>query len=173
MVEGLRARDPRSVGPYRLLGRLGAGGMGQVFLGRSAGGRLVAVKVPHKRLFRSQGQVELFLTEARIAAGLRHEAIVKVYDVGGYDDEDVFVVFEYVPGRNLSQVFKAGWFPPPRVASLMVRVAEVAHLAPEMRREDVGAVDLRGDGGNTLLGEILHRVADQVGGFAKVEVERG
>src|SRR5580765_4427177 len=45
MVEGLRVGDPRSVGPYRLLGRLGAGGMGRVFLGRSAGGRLVAVKV--------------------------------------------------------------------------------------------------------------------------------
>ena len=37
MVEGLRAGDPQSMGPYRLLGRLGAGGMGQVFLGRSAG----------------------------------------------------------------------------------------------------------------------------------------
>jgi serine/threonine protein kinase len=45
MVTELRAGDPRSAGRFRLLGRLGAGGMGQVFLGRSAGGRLVAVKV--------------------------------------------------------------------------------------------------------------------------------
>jgi len=45
MVGELQPEDPRSVGPYRLLGRLGSRGMGQVLLGRSAGGRLVAVKV--------------------------------------------------------------------------------------------------------------------------------
>ena len=45
MVGELRAGDPRSVGPYQLVGRLGSGGMGQVYLGRSAGGRPVAAKV--------------------------------------------------------------------------------------------------------------------------------
>src|ERR1700678_1118424 len=45
MVGELQPEDPRSVGPYGLLGRLGAGGMGQVFLGRSRGGRLMAAKV--------------------------------------------------------------------------------------------------------------------------------
>ena len=38
MAQELQPRDPRKVGPYWLLGRLGAGGMGQVFLGRSPGG---------------------------------------------------------------------------------------------------------------------------------------
>jgi serine/threonine protein kinase len=45
MISELRRDDPASVGSYRLLGRLGTGGMGQVFLGQSPGGRLVAVKV--------------------------------------------------------------------------------------------------------------------------------
>ena len=40
MAQPLQPRDPRKVGPYWLLGRLGSGGMGQVFLGRSPGGRL-------------------------------------------------------------------------------------------------------------------------------------
>jgi hypothetical protein len=44
-VEELASDDPRYIGPYRLLGRLGSGGMGHVFLGHSPGGRRVAVKV--------------------------------------------------------------------------------------------------------------------------------
>jgi serine/threonine protein kinase len=49
-VEALAVSDPRQVGVYRLQARLGAGGMGQVFLGYSPGGRAVAVKVIHREL---------------------------------------------------------------------------------------------------------------------------
>jgi serine/threonine protein kinase len=47
VVDPLQPGDPRQVGPFRLLGRLGAGGMGRVFLGTSLGGRKVAVKIVH------------------------------------------------------------------------------------------------------------------------------
>jgi serine/threonine protein kinase len=47
LVDRLRADDPGQIGPFRLLGRLGEGGMGRVFLGESRGGRKVAIKVVH------------------------------------------------------------------------------------------------------------------------------
>lgn len=49
-MDGLMPGDPNTVGPYRLLGRLGSGGMGRVFLGRSVQGRTVAVKLVHAEL---------------------------------------------------------------------------------------------------------------------------
>jgi serine/threonine protein kinase len=49
-MKPLAPTDPQFVGRYMMLGRLGAGGMGRVYLGRSPGGRLVAVKVVHDEL---------------------------------------------------------------------------------------------------------------------------
>jgi serine/threonine protein kinase len=48
-VDQLQAGDPSQIGPHRLLGRLGEGGMGQVFLGASPGGRKVAIKAVRPR----------------------------------------------------------------------------------------------------------------------------
>src|SRR6185437_16930846 len=69
----LRPQDPRLVGPYLIVGRLGSGGMGEVFLGRSPGGRLVAVKVIRAELaeqaeFRSRFAREV--AAARKVSGL-------------------------------------------------------------------------------------------------------
>ncbi|MFD0379242.1 hypothetical protein ACFVG7_29060, partial [Streptomyces sp. NPDC127112] len=74
-VGPLRPGDPRDVGPYRLEGRLGAGGMGEVFLGTSASGRRVAVKLIRPELASAARFRERFAREAgggRPGGGVRH-----------------------------------------------------------------------------------------------------
>ncbi|WP_157851458.1 serine/threonine-protein kinase, partial [Streptomyces monomycini] len=71
-MEPLGADDPRVIGTYRLLGRLGAGGMGRVYLGRSAGGRTVAVKSVHAQ----------FAADDRFRARFRRE-VESARRVGG------------------------------------------------------------------------------------------
>src|SRR5258708_21281724 len=66
-MESLTAADPRTVGEFRLRARLGAGGMGQVFLATSLGGRVVAVKVIHTELASDQEFVRRFRAEVDAA----------------------------------------------------------------------------------------------------------
>ena len=93
---------PERFGRYPVLALLGRGGFGSVYLARDEElGRLVAIKVLHPGVFRNPGQVESFLAEARIAAGLRPPG-----DRPGLRRRalrrrgEVFVVFEYVEGRE-------------------------------------------------------------------------
>src|SRR5260221_13941464 len=66
-MEELQAGDPLRIGPYAISARLGAGGMGQVFLARSQGGRLGAVKVIHPEWARDKEFRARFAREAAVA----------------------------------------------------------------------------------------------------------
>jgi len=124
MVEELRATDPRSVGPYRLLGRLGAGGMGQVYLGRSAGGRLVAVKVIRPELAGEPGFRARFAREvaaARTVSGL-FTALVVDADTGG---PVPWLATAFVAGPSLAEAVDAhGPLPAASVLTLAAGLAE-------------------------------------------------
>ncbi|WP_329392149.1 protein kinase domain-containing protein [Streptomyces sp. NBC_01716] len=104
-VKPLAVSDPARIGPYLLLGRLGAGGMGRVFLARSDNGRTVAVKVVHEehvsdRQFRARFRREI---EAARKVGERYTA--PVLDAGPAD-EPPWVATAYVPGLSLEQVVR-------------------------------------------------------------------
>ena len=101
MAEGLAPGDPRRAGPYELLGRLGGGGMGQVFLGRSPGGRPVAVKVIRPELL--VGQTDFRARFAReVAAARRVNALFTAPVVDADPDAPMpWLVTAYVPGPSL------------------------------------------------------------------------
>ncbi|MGH3325677.1 MAG: serine/threonine-protein kinase, partial [Streptomyces sp.] len=99
----LAADDPHSIGGYRLLSRLGAGGMGRVYLARSAGGRTVAVKLVKAELaaqteFRSRFRLEV---EAARRVGQRWTAPVLDADT---EAETPWVATGYIAGPSLEQV---------------------------------------------------------------------
>ena len=93
-------------GRYKVVSRLGAGGMADVFLAEDQQlGRNVALKLLYRRFAEDPGFVERFRREAQAAAGLQHPNVVSVYDRGAYDDT-YYIAMEYLPGRSLKQLIR-------------------------------------------------------------------
>ena len=87
-------------GRYKILGRIGSGGMADVYLAEDTHlGREVALKVLHRRFAQDQEFVERFRREARSAAGLQHPNVVGVFDRGEFRDS-YFIAMEYVEGDS-------------------------------------------------------------------------
>jgi hypothetical protein len=124
VIKELRSTDPLSAGPYRLLGRLGAGGMGQVYLARSQGGRLVAVKVIRPGLAEERGFRARFASEiaaARNVSGIYTAAVID----SDPDAEPPWMATAYVPGPSLADaVDEAGPLPVKSVFALAAGLAE-------------------------------------------------
>jgi serine/threonine protein kinase len=102
VMERLKPDDPSRVGNYRLIGRLGEGGMGQVFLGLSPGGRQVAVKIIHPGYARSKQFRERFAREIEAArrVGGFHTASVVDADPGA---DPPWMVTAFIHGPSLQQ----------------------------------------------------------------------
>src|ERR1700728_1788562 len=91
---------------YRVVSRLGAGGMADVFLVEDQQlGRKVALKLLYRRFAEDPDFVERFRREAQAAAGLQHPNVVSVYDRGEYDGT-YYIAMEYLPGRSLKQIIR-------------------------------------------------------------------
>ena len=91
-------------GRYRVLEKIGAGGMADVYCAEDTHlGRKVAVKLLHHRFAQDQEFVERFRREASSAAGLQHPNVVGVYDRGQYEDT-YYIAMEYCEGVSLKQV---------------------------------------------------------------------
>jgi serine/threonine-protein kinase len=93
-------------GRYRILRRLGSGGMADVYCAQDSQlGREVALKMLHRRFARDREFVERFRREASAAAGLQHPNVVGVFDRGEFDGT-YYIAMEYLPGRTLKDVIR-------------------------------------------------------------------
>ena len=101
----------QKLGPYEILGPLGAGGMGEVYRARDARlGRDVALKVLHDRLAASPDRLRRFEREARAAGALSHPNVLTVFDVAR-EGETPYVVSELLLGETLRQTLMGGALP--------------------------------------------------------------
>ena len=123
-VDSLRADDPERIGSYRLVGRLGSGGMGQVFLAESRGGRKVAVKVVHAEHLQSTEFRERFAREIEAAKRVGGFYTAPVVDADP-DADPPWMVTAYIPGPILQDKIDAdGPLPAREVRELGAQLAE-------------------------------------------------
>ncbi len=164
-LDGGNLRVEERIGHYRLLSRLGTGGMGEVFLAHDEQlDRKVAVKRIRQDSARPD-QRERFRREARLAARLNHPAIVHVYDLLSEGDVD-HLILEYVEGMTLRALAREG-LSVPRVLDLGIQIAKGLQ---EAHRQGIVHRDLKTE--NILVtGEGQAKIADF--GIAKLMTGEG
>ena len=112
---------PRTLGPFRLVRRLGAGGMAEVWLaeafGASGFAKRVALKTPLPGLVGDGDAERLLIEEARLAAQLSHRGLVQVHDLG-VSDGILWIRLDWVDGSDLETLLRAS-LPAPEVALLV------------------------------------------------------
>jgi serine/threonine-protein kinase len=133
---------PEAVGHYKLLERIGAGGLGEVYRARDTNlGRTVAIKFPPPELTTDPVRRGALLQQAHAVTGLSHPSIATLFDVGE-EGGRIYLVFEYVPGQQLSTVIGGRPLNPRRAIELGIQLADA--LA-EAHAEDLVHGDIRPD----------------------------
>ncbi len=129
----------KTVGPYRIAQKLGAGGMGVVYLAEhTLLGRRAAVKMLLPEFSLNRDIVTRFFNEARAATAIRHPGIVEIYDFGFDSDGAAFIVMEFLHGVSLADRLSHGRVSPQGVLVIARQVASAlaaAHAAGIVHRD--------------------------------------
>jgi tetratricopeptide (TPR) repeat protein len=120
-----------TLGHYVVLGPIGSGGMGEVYVARDPKlGRKVAIKLLPVRMAAERDTLTRFTQEARSASALNHPNIVTIHEVGA-DDGTPFIVMEYIEGQDLRTLINAGPVPISKVLDIGAQIAEGLAAAHE------------------------------------------
>jgi len=120
----------QTVGNYRITSKLGAGGMGEVFLAEDTRlGRKAAIKFLPTEMEKDAERRQRFLKEARAASALNHPNVCIVYDVGETGDGQPFIAMEYIAGGSLDKIIKKGPLGIAQIVDLAIQVADALDAA--------------------------------------------
>jgi serine/threonine protein kinase len=129
---------PEQFGRYRIIKRLGQGGMGSVYLAQDTHlGRPVALKVPDFAVHEDPEARKRFLEEARTAAKLCHPYLCQVYDAGEIDGQP-YLTMAYIEGQSLAALVGGEGWPERKVAALLGKLAlalQEAHRRKVIHRD--------------------------------------
>ncbi|MER5629130.1 serine/threonine-protein kinase [Streptomyces nitrosporeus] len=169
-VDTLSPDDPSTIGPYRLIGRLGAGGMGRVYAARSEGGRTVAVKVVHDGFAHSPEFRRRFAQEVESARKVGGAWTAPVLDADT-DGPAPWVATGYIPGPDLYTVVSRERGPLP-VASVLALACGLAGALGDIHGAGLVHRDLKpsnilltADGPRVIDFGIARALETPVGGF--------
>ncbi|HWO23468.1 MAG TPA: serine/threonine-protein kinase [Kofleriaceae bacterium] len=121
------------LGNYRVLSKLGAGGMGEVYIGRhEALGHKVAIKVLRSEMTRNTEMVKRFFNEAQAATAIRNPGIVQIFDFGTTPDGSAYFVMELLDGVSLTDRLKERLLDPVESCRLTRQIANVLQAAHDV-----------------------------------------
>ncbi len=133
------SRVGEMLGHYRIVSKIGAGGMGEVYLAEDTKlGRKVAIKFLNKEFSKDENKLNRFIREAKAASALNHPNILTVYEIGESDDAN-YIVTEWIDGKTVREHL-AKWESPPlnmilKIAEQVAEALSAAHLAGITHRD--------------------------------------